>query len=79
VEFYLKQGYTEPQSEILAAQLCSGCGRWDRVNVERDYLVQKSGMGFHDHSLIQETLSLKDILNAIPDGTLDLQAHFTTF
>ncbi len=79
VAFYIKQGYTEPQSEILAEQLCSGCGRWDRITAERDYSVRKSGMSFHDHSLFQESLSLKDILNAIPDGPDDSRAQFASF
>ncbi len=62
VVFYMTLGYTEPQSEVLAEQLCSNCKRGDRITVDEKYAFQKYR---RSRRRIPQLLSLADIVHAI--------------
>ena len=62
VVFYMTLGYTEPQSEVLAEQLCSNCKRGDRTTVDVTFAFQKYR---RSRLRIPQLLSLADIVRAI--------------
>jgi hypothetical protein len=67
VAFYARQGYTEPESEILATQLCGNDRRSNRATIDDRYGFQRTGKYHRRRGHIRKTVSLEDIRCAMAD------------
>ncbi len=68
VAFYMTLGYTEPQSEILAEQLCSDGRRAGRATVDQTYGFTITGKYFRQRRRrVRKAISADDIRRGIPD------------
>ncbi len=67
VAFYMMQGYTEPQSEVLARQLCSDGRRDERATVDDKYGFKKTGKYCRRQSPARNVVTIDEIKRAMAD------------